>query len=153
MSERFKAAQGRKVVSRASAEELGNVSHLVVDAQSRRIVSLVVGRRRNARLIDWEHVSGFGADAVMVDDEASLLEPRDEHDHAAARGQLDLLGRRALDDLGNELGEIDDVAFDAASGALETIIVGEHETPAEALLGAGSYAAILHAVEDRPGSP
>jgi uncharacterized protein YrrD len=143
MSERFTAVHGRKVVSRASAEELGTVSHLLVDTQRRRVVSLVVGKRRNAQLVDWEDLSGLGADAVMVSDEASLREPRDEREQAAVHGHLELIGRRALSDLGNELGKIHDVTFDADSGALETITVGDHEEPANSLLGAGSYAVIL----------
>ena len=35
MSDRFAAAAGRKVVSRASAEELGKLTHLVVEAEHR----------------------------------------------------------------------------------------------------------------------
>ncbi len=33
MNDRFSEAVGRKVVSRESAEELGTISHLVVDAR------------------------------------------------------------------------------------------------------------------------
>jgi uncharacterized protein YrrD len=143
VSERFSAVHGRKVVSRASAEELGTVNHLVVDTKARRVVSLVVGKRRNAKLVDWEALSGLGADAVMVTDEASLREPRDDGDEAAARGHLELLGRRALSDQGNELGKIDDVSFDPENGVLEAIVVGDDEHPASSLLGAGSYAVIL----------
>jgi uncharacterized protein YrrD len=152
MSDRFTAAEGRKVVSRASAEELGNVTRFVVDAKQRRIVSLVIGKRRNARLVNWESLSGFGADAVMVTDEESLHEPQDDHEQAAANGDLELLGRRALSHLGNELGKIDDITFDPDTGALEAIIVDDHETPAGSLLGAGSYAVILRANDTDAGT-
>jgi len=30
---------------------------------------VVVGKRRKARLIDWQDLSGFGPDAIMVADE------------------------------------------------------------------------------------
>lgn len=152
MSDRFTAAKGRKVVSRASAEELGNVRHLLVDTEQRRVLSVVVDRRRNARLVDWENVSGFGADAVMVADEQSLHEPQNDRERAAARGQLELLGRLALSDLGNELGEVDDVIFDPDSGTLEALVVGDHEQPAGSILGAGSYAVILHTDDAEPAT-
>jgi len=77
MSERFAAAMGRKMVSRASAEELGELAHIVVDVEHRRIAYLTAGKRRKALLVDWENVSGFGPDAVIVTDESAL--------HAARR--------------------------------------------------------------------
>jgi sporulation protein YlmC with PRC-barrel domain len=148
VSDRFTSAQGRKVVSRGSAEELGTVSHLVVNGEQRRIVTVVVGKRRKARLVDWPDVSGFGPDAIMVADEKTLREPKDERDQAAASGKLELLGRRALSDLGNRLGEVTDVTFDPDTGAVETILVGKDEHPAASLLGAGSFAVILHLGDD-----
>jgi sporulation protein YlmC with PRC-barrel domain len=151
MSDQFTAARGRKVVSRASAEELGNVSHMVVDAEQRRIVAVVVGKRRKARLVEWEGFTGFGPDAVMVADESSLREPRDEREQAAASGELELLGRPVLSDLGNLLGEIGDVGFDPETGALETILVGEDNQPATSLVGVGSFAVILHLNETAEG--
>jgi uncharacterized protein YrrD len=145
MSDRFMAAQGRKVISRASAEELGSVSHLVLDSDNRRIALVVVGKRRKARVVSWEDLSGFGADAVMISQDEALREPQDDREQAAAMGDLELLGRRALSDLGNELGKIDDVVFDPDSGALESLVVGDDERPAGSLLGAGSYAVVVRA--------
>jgi len=48
MSDRFEAASGRRIVSRTSAEELGNLEHLVVDAKGLRVTALVVGKGRRA---------------------------------------------------------------------------------------------------------
>jgi sporulation protein YlmC with PRC-barrel domain len=148
MSERFEAAIGRRVVSRTSAEELGNLGHLVVDVEQRQVTSLVVGKGRKARLVDWEQVSGFGPDAVMVADDDSLHEPRDEHERAAADGKLDLIGKGVLSDMGNGLGEVSDVAFDPASGVVETLVIGEHEYPAASVLGAGSFAVVVKVPAD-----
>jgi uncharacterized protein YrrD len=144
MSDQFTSARGRKVVSRSSAEELGTVSYLVVNGEHQRIATVVVGKRRKARLIDWQDLSGFGPDAIMVAAENALREPRNEREQAAASGELQLLGRRALSDVGNTLGTVDDVIFDPGTGALETILVGDDEHPATSLLGAGSFAVILH---------
>lgn len=145
MSDRFTAAVGRKVVSRQSAEEFGTVSHLVVDASTRHVSSVVVGKRRRARLIDWSRLTGIGPDAAIVEADDALHEPADDHEHAAASGKLEFLGKRALEETGIELGKIDDVVFDPSSGELLQIVVGATEHPATLLLGAGSYAVVLGA--------
>lgn len=152
MTDRFSAAVGRKVVSRQSAEELGTISHLVVDAATRHVTALVVGKRRRARLIDWSRLSGIGHDAVMVDADDALHEPGGEHEKAAAAGKLELLGKRALQETGNELGRIDDVVFDPSSGEVLQIVVGGSEHPATQMLGAGSYAVVLSADRSSPSS-
>jgi uncharacterized protein YrrD len=148
MSESFRSSFGRKVVSRVSAQELGVVKHLLVDNQRRRVASVVIGRGKKAQLIDWAQLSGFGPDAVMVADETSLRVPADDRERAAAEGKLELVGKRALSELGNELGLVDDVTFDADSGALEDLVIGDRRVPAESLLGSGSYAAVLEKSQD-----
>jgi sporulation protein YlmC with PRC-barrel domain len=148
VSDRFTAASGRKVVSRASAEELGKLAHVVVDVQQRQVASLVVGKGRKALMVAWENVSGFGPDAVMLADESALYEPRDDDERAAADGKLDLVGKRALSDMGNDLGTVSDVVFDPATGVLETVVLGDREEPAALLLGAGSFAAIIRTPAD-----
>ena len=143
MSESFKRSAGRKVVSRSSAQELGAVSHLLVDPEQRNIAAVVIGRGKKAQLVEWAQVSGFGQDAVMVVDEGALRSPADDRERAAADGKLDLLGKRALSERGNELGELDDVTFDADTGALEELLIGDRHLAAGSLLGSGSYAAVL----------
>jgi len=143
MSESFRQANGRKVVSRASAQELGTVSHLLIDGPHRSVAAVVVGRGRRARLVDWAALSGFGPDAVMVADEGALRTPADAREQAAADGKLELVGRRALTEFGNELGIIDDVTFNPRTGALETLRVADRDIDAAALLGSGSFAAVL----------
>jgi len=143
VSDSFRRAHGRKVVSRANAGELGAVSHLLIDAQRRGIAAVVIGRGKKARLVDWAQLSGFGPDAVMVGDEGALRPPATERERAGADGKLELVGKRALTERGNELGTVDDVTFDADTGALEHVLVRNHHIPAGALLGSGSYAAIL----------
>ncbi len=149
MSERFAAAVGRKVISRSSAEALGPLTHLVVDVPGRRVSRLVVGKGRRAQVVDWERVSGFGPDAVILDTDDALRTPADD-ERGLARGDLDMVGRRALSERGNEAGTIDDVIFDPASGEVLAVVVGAREHPASALLGAGSYAVVLGASTDEP---
>jgi uncharacterized protein YrrD len=148
VSESFRQAIGRKVVSRASANELGSVGQLLVDAQQRRIVAVVIGRGKKAHLVEWEQLSGFGPDAVMVVDEGARRLPADDRERDGVDGKLDLLGKRALSERGNELGKIDDVTFDTDTGALEDLVIGDRRVPAGALLGSGSYAAVLDKSEE-----
>jgi len=143
VSESFRGCRGRKVISRASASDLGVVSHLLVDTQRRQVAAVVIGSGRKTQLVDWGGLSGFGPDAVMVADEAALRPPGDDGERAAADGKLELVGKKALSDRGNELGKIDDVTFDADTGTLEDLIIGDRRIPAGSLLGCGSYAAVL----------
>lgn len=148
MSESFKGSAGRRVVSRSSAREVGAVSHLLVDSQQRRIAAVVIGRGKKAQLVEWAKLSGFGPDAVMVVDEGALRPPADDRERAAVEGKLELVGKRALSERGNELGEVGDVTFDADTGALEELLIGDRRVPARSLLGSGSYAAVLDQGEE-----
>jgi sporulation protein YlmC with PRC-barrel domain len=134
---------GRKVVSRSSAKELGAVNHLLVDTQQRQITAVVLGRGKKAQLVEWAQLSGFGPDAVMVVDEGALRPPADDRERDAVAGKLDLLGKLVLSERGNELGTIDDVTFDADTGTLEDLVIGDRRIQAGALLGSGSYAAVI----------
>ena len=148
MSDSFRQANGRKVVGRTSARELGAVSHLLVDAGHRRIATVVVGRGRKARLVDWAQVSGFGPDAVMVGDEGALRPASDDRERAGVDGKLEMVGKRVLTERGNELGTLDDVTFDPATGGVEMLRIGDREIPAESLLGSGPYAVVLDAGQE-----
>ena len=151
MSDSFRQANGRKAVSRASARDLGAVSHLLVDTGRRRISAIVVGRGKHARLVEWGQLSSFGPDAVMVADEASLRPPGDDRERAGADGKLEMVGKRALTERGNNLGTIDDVTFDAATGALEMLLIAGRQIPSGSLLGSGSYAVVLDSVPETGG--
>ena len=148
MSDSFRRATGRKVVSRASAADLGAVEQFLVDAGERRIGAVIIGRGRKAQLVDWVHLSGFGPDAVMVRDDGARRQPVDDRERAAAEGKLQLLGKRVLSERGNELGTLDDVTFDPRTGTIEMLRIGDREIPAGCLLGSGSYAVVLDASQE-----
>ena len=148
MTDSFRRAVGRKVVSRTSARDLGTVSHLVVDAAHRRIAAVIIGRGKKARLVDWPQVSGFGPDAIMVADEGALRSPLDDHERAGAEGKLEMVGKRALTERGNALGVLDDVTFDPGTGVVEMLRVGDREIPAGSLLGSGPYAVVVDAGQE-----
>ena len=113
-------AVGRQVLSRASAEDLGTVRSFVVDPASRRVEHLVVRSGRTDVLLPWSAVTGFGPDAVMVDQSSSTQEPTSDDEKADAAGRRDPLGKRLLNDQGNSAGEVTDAALDESTGALES---------------------------------
>jgi len=133
---RFSEAIGRKVISRASAESLGEVSHLVIVPTLRQVSSLVIGKGKRAAMVDWADLVSFGPDAVIVDDDSAVRA-------AMTDSTLDILGKLALGNNGNVLGPVSDVEFNEETGALQTIMVGEQAIPPSHLLGLGSYAAVL----------
>jgi sporulation protein YlmC with PRC-barrel domain len=143
MSETYRQTIGRKIVSRASANELGAVSDLLFDARRRRISGLVVGHGRKASIVDWESVSGFGPDAIMVTDDAALRDPAGEKEALAGKGKLGLVGTRVLTETGNESGTVTDLVFDPDDGSVVALLVGEREISPDALLGAGTYAVVV----------
>jgi uncharacterized protein YrrD len=155
VTESFRSAAGRKVVSRATAEEVGAVGRVVADIPHHKVAAIVIGRGKKAQLVDWAELSGFGPDAVMVVSEAALRSPVDSREQDAIDGKLELVGKRALSEVGNELGRVDDVTFDGETGILKDLLIGDRRVPAEALLGGGSYAAVLDKSQDpsRPPGP
>jgi len=137
----FREAHGRPVMSRSSAEKIGEVGQFVVDASARRITAVVVGKGRKARVVDWDGIVGFGPDAVMVESDDRLREPND------GETKTDWLGRRVMTDLGFELGPLEDVEFDAESGAVQSLAVKDGDAiSADRVLGAGSFAIVVRSV-------
>jgi sporulation protein YlmC with PRC-barrel domain len=86
----------------------------------------------------------------MVADESALRSPLDDREQAAAAGKLELVGKRTLSERGNELGELDDVTFDAETGVLEDLLIGARRVDARAVLGSGSYAVVLDESQEEP---
>ncbi|MGH9126309.1 MAG: hypothetical protein ACRDZ8_16520 [Acidimicrobiales bacterium] len=148
MSTSYRQAVGRKVISRATANQLGTLSHLLLTADCRHVAAVIIGKGKKAKFVDWPALTGFGADAIMVNDDAALRPPTDSREEAAAAGKLDLLGRRALSETGNEQGTIDDVSFDPGDGAVAALDIAGHQVPADAVMGSGSYAVVFSASQD-----
>jgi len=130
---------GSKVVSRASAEDLGTLTGVVVDAAQHRVTAWQVGKGRKARLVEHGHVTGLGSAAVVVDDEASLREPAD--------GELthELVGHLVLSDAGFDLGPLVDVDVDAATGSITSVLTEGTRADGTTIRGLGSYALVLRA--------
>lgn len=146
---RLSEADGRPVISRASAETVGELRHVIVDAGTRSIRALhVAGGRRKAALVDWDDVAGFGPDGIVIVGEDATHPPRDDVEKAVAAGHLDLDGRLVLDDEGRAIGALEDVLFDEATGRLAAIVAAGAEHDAARLRAIGPYCVILTAAPD-----
>ena len=151
---RLSEADGRPVVSRASAETLGALKHVVIDVPARRIVALhVAGGKRKARVVDWASITGFGPDGIVVEDDAAARPPADERESAVAAGRLDLDGRLVLSDAGDALGAVTDVLFDEGTGAVTAVEAGELSVEAARLRAIGPYCVLVRAAPDDPPAP
>jgi sporulation protein YlmC with PRC-barrel domain len=139
----FRSVVNRRVVSRASAEDLGTVAHLIVDHRAGRVDALVVGKGRHARVVEWSELAAFGPDAVIVRDEGALHAPSNDREQQGAAGDRELIGQRVLTDRGNALGQVTDVTFDPATGSLGALQIDDREIPASAMRAYGTFAVIV----------
>ena len=112
---------GEKVVSKASAETLGSVDGVVIDAANRKITGLRLGKGRKAKIVPWDTVSGVGTAAVIVREDDALRDPADGVEQRFASGDIALIGGLVLSDRGNAHGTVTDIEYDADTGALTSI--------------------------------
>ena len=131
--------RGRRVVSRASAETLGEVNDLLLSPDPWTVSALIIGKGRKAHVVDWPQIVGIGPDAVVVTDDASAGE------RPEARSPI---GRLALGELGNAAGAVTDVEFDEASGALISLETEAAQIAGDRLMVDGPYALIVAARDD-----
>lgn len=131
--------RGRKVVSRSSAEQLGEVSDLTVDLATSHVRALSLGKGRKAREVAWSDLHSVGPDAVIVEGDDRVVDATD----AASP-----IGRLTLSDSGNALGDLSDVTFDEESGKISSVTTMQGEVEADRLLAVGSYAVIIATREE-----
>jgi uncharacterized protein YrrD len=125
--------RGRRVVSRSSAETLGEVSDVLLSPSPWSVSALVLGKGRKAVAVGWPQIVGIGPDAVVVADDDAASE---QHDRSP-------MGRLALSELGNAAGPVTDVEFDETSGALISLATETVLIEGDRLLADGPYALIV----------
>lgn len=111
---------GRPVLTWPNRRRIGEVADLLLDAAGRHVVGLIVRSGSwlsGQRIVPLGHVRASGWDGISVDVPAGdLTTVSDEQ----TWGQLrDLAGKRLLSRAGEELGLLDDITFDARTGAIE----------------------------------
>jgi uncharacterized protein YrrD len=133
-------AIGKPAILRETAEQLGSASFFAVDAADRRVTVLALGSGRSTRLVDWSDIQSIGPDAIIVN---TSREATAEDDRAVS-GAANPLGKRALSDLGNELGSVNDVEVDD-DGVVQSIAIADARVEGVRLEGVGSYAVVVAA--------
>jgi sporulation protein YlmC with PRC-barrel domain len=135
---------GTQVVSRASAEHLGDLHGVIVDVSLGTVTAWQVGKGRKARLVDQAHVTGIG-DAVVIDTEDSLREPTEGVEEQTVKGHGALLGALVLGDDGTEHGTVDDVEIDTQTAAIGVVTTADGPVEPQRLRGLGTYALVVAA--------
>lgn len=139
---RFSEAKGRKVVSSSTAETVGKVKGFVVDPTSRSVVALRL-RKADGEILRWRDLTAFGADAVTISGADRIVEQDDAVEALTGKDHT-LLGKRVLTADGDEVGEVADVDFEAASGAITTLVIaGRDDVEGSRILGVGAYAVVV----------
>lgn len=139
---RFSDVLGVNVVSAATAERLGTVAGLVVDPAAGAVVAVRVGGGA-ADVVGWDDVRGVGPDAVVVSSDGALRMPRPGIEERSRSADTGLIGKRALTDAGTEVGTVADVEFDAETGRLHALLVGDRRLPGDGVRGVGPYAVVV----------
>lgn len=145
---RFADVDGKPVLSRDSAEELGRVTGVAIALDPPRVTSLVVKSGRKTGVVPRERVTSFGPDAVVVGSDDAWREPSTDDDERAAGGRSVPVGTRVLTDAGNELGTVSDGEFDPGNGTVVAVFAHDRPIDAQRLRGLGSYALVVRADAD-----
>jgi uncharacterized protein YrrD len=142
----FSHTRGLPVLASSTAERVGAVKHFIVTDGS--ITALHVdGGKRHGLVVGWADLK-VGDDAVVVGDRDALRETDDDREARALRGDLDIIGKRVLSDIGDEIGTATDATFNAESGIIESITIGDEVIDGIRLLGVGSYAVMVTAPDE-----
>lgn len=144
MSETFNSSDGRLVVAVDTAETIGEIKGFVVDPTASRIESVhISGRGKRAEVIPWASIRSFGPDRVMADLADAAEQVSSEHETQAVKGKIVARKTRVLTTHGFELGTVEDVMFDTATGQLTGVLTTEGHLDGSRFRSLGSYALIV----------
>jgi sporulation protein YlmC with PRC-barrel domain len=143
---RLSEVKGRRVIARDNAQVVGTIRRLHLDVESSRIVGLELeGAIDRDTIVEWPAVVAFGEDALMIEHASDRREPLDEVEQAFVAGQYDLPGKLVMDDAGDALGRLQDLAYDEQTGRVTELFVPGHVIAVDRLVALGSYALIIAA--------
>lgn len=143
---RFSEALKRPVMTTTGARSVGSVSGFVVDPADRRVIALRLAKTPGSGdTVRWEDLTAFGPDAVTLPTGASVNGAQGRVAELAGK-DAELVGKRLLTDTGSELGKVDDVDFDPATGSITYLISADDRIAGDRLIGCGSYAVVVRAV-------
>jgi uncharacterized protein YrrD len=98
---------GRPVLSRATANRLGQTHDLLVDPVSGVLAGLcVLMSDATLRLVDYGEIYSFGPDAVMINSDASAIPVQESPLRVLPLAKLNLTGANVVTEGGRLLGQI-----------------------------------------------
>jgi|GEM_PF-2182311 len=136
---RWSEALGREVVDTSTAQAVGAVDALVIDAQASSIIGLVIGDQ----IASWADTGGIGSDAVTISGPEPLRAPRTATEEGAVAGRTRPLAKPILTEDGYGLGHLTDIEFDPGTGSVQQLITADDRIAGSRLMGAGSFAVIV----------
>lgn len=155
---------GLPVITLDRASKVGVVKDLAIDPDRRRITALLLSapdRRGPARRVPFEAVHRVGPDAVLIEDESSIVASERPERMTLVEGPAKLSGLQVLTDAGRAAGKVSDVLADERSGMidqyeistsrLQDLVSGRRQIPSSAPRAVGTEAMIVpeSAVSDR----
>ncbi len=136
---RWRNALGREVVDTSTAETIGHVDAMVLDASASSIVGMVVGNQ----VVSWSDTGGIGSDAVTVVNAGLIRGPKSDAEVHAVEGASNPISKRVITEDGFVLGNIADIEFDSDSGMISRMILGDDHIAGSRLMGTGSFAVVV----------
>lgn len=139
----FSEATGRTVLSTGTAETVGTVDGFLVDPVTAQVVALRLKKTLGSGdTLHWAEVTSFGTDNVTVTSADAVTQAADTAKDLDTKS-AQLLGKRLLTDAGTDIGTVDDIEFDPASGAVISLQTRNGPVYGDRLIGCGSYAVIV----------
>jgi uncharacterized protein YrrD len=110
---------GRTVLSRSTANKIGQIHDLIVDPAKGELTGLSVQLPdESLRLVDCREIYSFGPDAVMVNSDESAIPLQDSPLKASPLAKNNLLGVKVITEGGKLLGQVTHVYIHLAETSL-----------------------------------
>ncbi len=133
------------VLDTSSAESVGRVEAVLIDAGKHRVHALLVGGGTGDDLVlPWSAVKAVGTDAVTVGS-PSDLRPVSDSERRTLDGDPTVIAKLALTDGGDEIGIVGEVRLSEKSGVISELQIGESTVKGTGLVGVGDYAVVVEA--------
>jgi uncharacterized protein YrrD len=103
---------GRPILSRLTANKLGHTSDFIIDVGRGVLVGLVARMPdESLRIVDYGEVYSFGADAIMISSDESIVPVQDSPLKVLPLAKSNLVGANVVKEDGKLLGQIANVYY------------------------------------------
>jgi len=136
--------EGRRVVATDDAKQIGQVEHLVLSPDARRVEAIhVAGKKQHADIVGWADISSIGSDAVMVTSATSARQSESDANAKFVKGDVVIIGARVLDTEGYEIATVTDLQFDIDSGGIVGVTTTTGTIDANRIRSLGTFALVV----------